>query len=97
MLVEYTASTGLRCVKHLHDRIFSLRGEICFHKSSLNPPHFIEVPVLSSKVNGYLWFVMVICDLLQGIFSDRSRRIADFEWSLLSVTRDILLFLTNNS
>ena len=33
------------CVKHLHDVIFSLRGEDLVHKSSLTPPRFIDIPV----------------------------------------------------
>ena len=29
----------------VHDRITSLRGEACVHKTSLIPPPYIEVPV----------------------------------------------------
>ena len=37
----------LTCGKHLpmHDRIISLTGEACAHKTSLAPPLFIEVSV----------------------------------------------------
>ena len=33
--------------KHLHDLIISLRGKDGVNRTSLTPPHFIEVPVLS--------------------------------------------------
>jgi len=39
----------LTCTKHLHDRISSLRGEVCAYKASLTPPYFIEVLVPSQK------------------------------------------------
>ena len=32
-----------------HDRIFSLRGEVLTHRTSLTPPLFIEVPTLLLK------------------------------------------------
>ena len=35
--------------KDLHGRIISLRREVCDHKTSLTPPLFIEVPVLSER------------------------------------------------
>ena len=34
---------SLTCGKYLHDRISSLRGGVCAHKTSLTPPLFIEV------------------------------------------------------
>lgn len=33
------------CGEHLHESIISLRGVVWNHKTSLSPPHFIEVPV----------------------------------------------------
>jgi hypothetical protein len=33
--------------KHLQDRIISIRRDVWVHKTSLTPPLFIEVPVLS--------------------------------------------------
>ena len=39
----------LTCGKYLHDRIISLRREILAHKTSLPPPPFIEVLVLSHE------------------------------------------------
>jgi selenocysteine lyase/cysteine desulfurase len=38
----------LTCGKHLHDRIFSLKGEVGTHKTSL-APLFIEVPSPNKK------------------------------------------------
>jgi len=35
----------LTCVKHLQDRIISLRGDVWVHKTSLTPPFVLEVPV----------------------------------------------------
>ena len=35
----------LRRRTHLYDRIITLRGDACAHKTSLPPPPFIEVPV----------------------------------------------------
>ena len=37
----------LTCGKDLHVRIISLRREVWDHTTSLTPPLFIEVPVLS--------------------------------------------------
>ena len=34
---------------HLHDRIITLRGDACAHKTSLPPPLFIEVPVQEQR------------------------------------------------
>ena len=39
----------LACRKHLYDRLNSLTGDIWAHKTSLIPPLFIEVLVLSQK------------------------------------------------
>ena len=41
----------LACGTHLHDRIISLREGrgVWTHKTSLTPPHFIEVPTLYLK------------------------------------------------
>jgi len=39
----------LTCAKHLHDRIFALRGEVWVHKTSLKLPLFIEVLMLSQE------------------------------------------------
>jgi hypothetical protein len=36
-------------VKHLHDRITSLRGKVWAHQTSLTPSLFIEVPVPSQE------------------------------------------------
>jgi hypothetical protein len=33
------------CRKQLHDRIYSLRGEIWAYATSLTPPRFVEAPV----------------------------------------------------
>jgi hypothetical protein len=39
----------LKCGNHLHNRIISLRGEVCERKTSLIPPFLIEVPVPSQE------------------------------------------------
>jgi hypothetical protein len=39
----------LACGKHLHDRIISLKGEVCANKTSLTPPLCIEVSVPSQE------------------------------------------------
>jgi hypothetical protein len=39
----------LTCGKNLHDRIISLSGEVCAHKTSLMPPFVIEVAVPSQE------------------------------------------------
>ena len=44
----------LTCVRHLHDRIISLRVEVCAHKANLTPPRFIEVPVRKKWAVMYL-------------------------------------------
>ena len=49
----------LACGRHLHDSIISLRGEGWTHKTSLTPPHFIEVPV-SSHFFFNLMFAIII-------------------------------------
>ena len=41
--------TLLTCGKHLHERIISLRGKICIHKTRLTPPLLIEVHVPSQE------------------------------------------------
>ena len=43
--------------KHLQDRIISIRRDVWVHKTSLTPPLFIEVPVLSLGK----WVVMYLC------------------------------------
>ena len=35
----------LTCRKRVHERIFSLRAEMCAHKTSQTPPLSIEVPI----------------------------------------------------
>jgi hypothetical protein len=37
----------LTCVKHLHDSIMPLKGEVWDRKTNLTPPLLIEVPVPS--------------------------------------------------
>ena len=39
----------LTCWKHLHDNIISQRVEVWDNKTSLTPPLFIEMPVLSQE------------------------------------------------
>ena len=39
----------LACANHLHDRIISLNGEVCVHKTRLTPPLFIEVSIPSQE------------------------------------------------
>ena len=39
-------------VKHLHDRIISLRGGIWVRETSLTPPSYFEMPIPSKKVIG---------------------------------------------
>jgi hypothetical protein len=46
-LIEYVEK--LECGKHLHDRIISLKGEVCANKTSLTPPLCIEVSVPSQE------------------------------------------------
>jgi hypothetical protein len=54
----------LICGKHLH-HITSLRGEVWAHRTSLIPPLYIEVPVLSLESEGvYVW---CICTCIRGI------------------------------
>ena len=38
--------------KHLHDHIISVRGKIWVQKTSLSPPHNIEIPVPSQESEG---------------------------------------------
>jgi hypothetical protein len=43
----------LTCVRHLHDRIISLRVEVCAHKTNLTPPRFIEVIYLTRYIMSF--------------------------------------------
>jgi len=51
-LLYLTDGILLTCGDHLHDRIIALSREVCAHKTSLTPPLFIDVPVLSQECEG---------------------------------------------
>jgi hypothetical protein len=50
----------LTCGKHLHGRIKSLWGEAWAHKTSLVPPHFIQMPVSSQDSERSCICVLVV-------------------------------------
>ena len=66
----YNVLVARICGKKLHDRIIFLREEVRTYKTSLIPPHFIEVPVPSQEreqscicVRGHVFVleVMYLC------------------------------------
>ena len=65
----------LICGKHLH-HITSLRGEVWAHRTSLIPPLYIEVPVLSLESEGV--YVHVLEVLILSMFV----QFFDYIWEL---------------
>ena len=58
-----------RMWKNLHDRIYSLRGEVKVHKTSLTPPLFIEVHVPSQgREPSCIWVLGVSISSFSTIF-----------------------------
>jgi len=45
----------LTCMKHLHDRIISPRGEAWAHKTSLTPPLLLKRMYLAMKLNSHVY------------------------------------------
>ena len=43
------------CGKRLHDRIISLTEEVCFLKTNLTPPLFIEMPGSRQEKSGRVY------------------------------------------
>jgi hypothetical protein len=64
MLVSRLAEK-LECGKHLHDRIISLKGEVCANKTSLTPPLCIEVSVPSQECERSVMYLYVRTEIKQ--------------------------------
>jgi hypothetical protein len=47
------------CRKQLHDRIYSLRGEIWAYATSLTPPRFVEAPDQTSTEHSHVFMFYV--------------------------------------
>ena len=71
--------------KHLHDLIISLRGEGEVNRTSLTPPHFIEVPVLSQERGQSCISVLIVSNLPLSII---------FDW-ILNFFGSVVLYVFN--
>ena len=61
----------LRCGKHLHDGIISLRGEVWVNKISLTAPLLMKCLYQARKVNGHVFSLSVSIVPLSTLFSIR--------------------------